>query len=557
MRVSKAFFKTYRENPSDAEITSHKLLVRGGYINKQSMGIYSYMPLGVKVMEKIENIIREEMNMAGAVEVHMPILLPLDVYSSRINHFGSLMFKLKDSQNKDYCLGPTHEEVFTNLVKDYVNSYKQLPITLYQIQTKFRDEIRPRFGLQRSKEFLMKDAYSYDVNTQGLDNSFDNMNTAYNRIFQRLGLDYVSVDADNGSMGGTCSREFMVKSNIGEDSLVVCDKCGYGANTEKCECITKYDIVDYKNYQMEKVKTPCTKTIEDLTKFFGLKKENFVKSVVYKVDNKVVVALVRGDKEVQEVKLLNSVKGINIEMATAEDIKKIGSVAGFVGAVNLQKCTVVADNEIKNMDNFIIGANDVDFHYKNTNIKDLQIDLFADIRLAVSGDVCPNCKVGHLSQMKGIEVGHIFKLGTRYTENLGCKFLDENGKEQVMQMGCYGIGVSRTLSAIVEQNNDERGIVWPKVVAPYQVYMVTANHKDETQINLANKIYDNLQSKGVEILYDDRKESLGVKMTDGELIGIPTILIVGRDAINNKVELVVRSSLKRYIVSVDDIIRHI
>ena len=545
------FFKTFREDPANAEINSHRLLVRAGFIKQMGNGIFMYLPMGLKVLEKLKKIIREEMNKAGAIEVQMPILLPQEVYANRLNTFGNTMYKLKDSTGKDFCLGPTHEEPFTYLVKENIKSYKQLPVTLYQIQNKYRDEIRARFGLQRAKEFIMKDAYSFDTSAEGLDISFDKMKEAYNAVFTRLGLDFVPVEADNGVMGGSGSIEFMVKADIGEDEIIVCD-CGYGANTEKAECVyTPVDDSKVVKNKIEMIKTPSVKTIYELVAFLNLKSENFVKAVVYSTDKGVVLALCRGDREIEEVKLQNTVGAINMEMASPEQIEGIGSVAGFVGAIGLKDVTIVADNDIKNMVNFVIGANKVDYHYINANLEDIHVDIFADIKSARAGDTCPRCG-GSVKTVRGIEVGHIFKLGTRYTKALDCKYLDENGKEQYMIMGCYGIGVSRTLSALVEQNCDDKGMCLPECVAPYKIDVVIANKKDETQIAVANEIYGKIIDASDEVLLDDRNESFGVKLKDAELIGVPYILIVGKGAGENKVELIERKSGERKELTVEE-----
>lgn len=555
MKLSNMFFKTFREDPANAEINSHKLLVRAGFIKQMGNGIFSYLPMGLKVLEKIKNVIRQEMNKAGAIEVQMPILLPQEIYANRINTFGSTMYKLKDSTGKDFCLGPTHEEPFTYLVKESINSYKQLPVTLYQIQNKYRDEIRARFGLQRAKEFIMKDAYSYDTSQAGLDESFEKMKAAYINTFTRLGLDFVPVEADNGVMGGAGSIEFMVKADIGEDEIIVCN-CGYGANTEKASCVFVEEDNSYvEKKNMELVETPNIKTIEELVDFLNIDKVSLLKAVVYTTEKGIAVALVRGDREIEEVKLKNNLGAETMEMASPEDIVSIGSIAGFVGAVNLKDCIIVADNDVKNMTNFVIGANKQDYHYINANISDLHIDYFADIKKMIAGDTCPICG-GSVRVVRGIEVGHIFKLGTKYSKALECKYLDENGKEQYMIMGCYGIGVSRTFSAIVEQGCDERGIVWPEIVAPYRLEIVIANNKDEEQRNIANNIYNNLIDENDDILLDDRNESFGVKLNDAELIGVPYILVVGRGAKDGVVELVKRASLEKVEISIDEFMQN-
>ena len=553
MRLSNMFFKTFREDPANAEINSHKLLVRAGFIKQMGNGIFSYLPMGLKVLEKIKNVIRYEMNKCGSIEVQMPILLPQEIYAHRLDTFGSTMYKLTDNTGKAFCLGPTHEEPFTYLVKENINSYKQLPVTLYQIQNKYRDEIRARFGLQRAKEFIMKDAYSYDTTYENMDKSFDKVKQAYINIFTKLGLDFALVEADNGVMGGAGSIEFMVKADIGEDEIIVCD-CGYAANTEKAECVhCAIDNSNIEKLDMELIHTPNAKTIQDLVSFLHTTEDNFLKAVVYSSDKGVVLALVKGDRDVEEVKLKNNIGAINLEMATAEEIESIGSVAGYVGAKDLHDVIVVADNDVKNMVNFVIGANKKDYHYINANLSDLKIDYFADIKTMREGDKCPRCN-HEVRTARGIEVGHIFKLGTKYSKALECKFLDENGKEQYMIMGCYGIGVSRTFSALVEQNCDENGIVWPEVVAPYSVEIVVANSKDDIQSQVASDLYNTLIDEKDEILLDDRKESFGVKLKDAELIGIPYIVIVGRGAKDGIVELINRSTLDKVEVSIDDVI---
>ena len=524
MRLSQMFFKTYREAPSDAELTSHKLLVRAGYIKKQSAGIYIFMPLGIRVLQKVEKIVREEMDKAGCIEVSMPKLLPEEVYETRIKAFGSSMFRLNDRNGKPMCLGPTHEEVFTNLVKDNVSSYKQLPVTLYQIGEKFRDEVRPRFGLKRAKVVIMKDAYSSHADKASLDDTYEIIKNAYCKVFDRLKLDYVPVFADNGAMGGSGSQEFMVKSDVGEDEIVTCTNCNYAANVEKAESVA--DVAQAEVLQpIEKAPTPKMSTIEELTKFFGISNKKMVKAVVYNSEKGIVVALCRGDREVEEVKVANHVGVNELTMATHEDIESIGSVAGYVGATNeLKNVYIVADYEVQSMKNFVMGANEFDVHYKNANVKDLNVNAYIDLRKVQTGDTCVQCG-GKVKLIRGIEVGHIFKLGTRYTKALDCKFLDENGNSNIMEMGCYGIGVSRAMSACVEQHNDEAGIIWPEEVAPYKVIVVVANSKDEYQAKVGEEIYKNLQSKKFEVILDDRRESAGVKFKDAELIGIPHIII--------------------------------
>lgn len=553
MRLSQMFIKTYRDDPADSEIKSHKLLVRAGYIKKQSAGTYVYLPLAVKVLGKIQNVIESELDRSGCIKVQMPMLLTQDVYTGRIDKFGNDMFKLKDRNGKDYCLGPTHEEMFTQTIKDAITSYKQLPVILYQTQTKFRDEVRPRFGLIRAKEFIMNDAYSYDTDKAGLDKSFQKMSDTYDRIFDRLGLDFVSVEADNGAMGGSGSREFMVKNDVGEDEIMVCEHCKYAANVEKAPCVFEEKVIDVKHKTKSLIKTPNVKTIEELANFLHTTPQNFLKVVAYDTDKGLVLALVRGDREVEEVKLVNLLDTTKFEMASHDAIAKSGSVAGFIGATqDLKNVYVVADNEVKNMHNFVMGGNKEDYHFENANLEDLKVDVFADIRKCVAGDKCPKCSHPMIT-IRGIEVGHIFKNDTHYTELMDCKYLDVNGKQQLMQMGCYGIGVTRTLSALVEQYSDDNGIVWPEIVAPYNAHIVIANVKDEMLVERANVLYDKMIQNGFDVLMDDRKESFGVKLKDAELLGMPYIIVVGRDSENGLYEFVERKSLSKLLKTFDEI----
>lgn len=531
MRMSKLLMPTLREVPSEAEITSHKLMLRAAMIRKLAAGVYSYLPLGLRSKSKVEQIVREEMERAGAQELLMSALLPAEAYqaSGRWEVFGPNMFKLKDRNDRDFCLGPTHEEIFTQAVIDCVRSYKEYPMTLYQIQTKYRDESRPRFGLMRTREFVMKDAYSFDLNEEGLDESYKKMYDAYCRIFKRMGLDFTIVDADSGAMGGSGSQEFMVKSEVGEDGIAYCDECGYAANYEKCECIPQEVPQIEGEFDMEKVHTPKAHTIDELVEFLGMSAHNFAKTIIYKADDKYVAAMVRGDREVNEVKLKNLVGCIDdLELAEPYMVRELTHAeVGFAGPVGLE-IPVYADKEVAMMKNFVIGANETDMHYKNVNInKDFTPFTVADIRLVEEGDVCPKC--GHkIKTAQGVEVGHIFKLGTKYSESLGLKYLDENGKSNVVVMGCYGIGITRCLSAAIEQNNDENGIIWPVALAPYQAIVIPANHKSDEQNEMAEKLYKELTDAGIETLIDDRSERAGVKFKDADLIGIPVRIVVGK-----------------------------
>lgn len=547
MRMSKLLVPTLREVPSEAEITSHKLMLRAGYIRRMAAGIYSYLPLGLKMLRKIENIVREEMDRAGAQELLMPALLPAEAYqaSGRWEVFGPSMFKLKDRSDRDFCLGPTHEELFTQTVKDEVRSYKEYPITLYQIQTKYRDEARPRFGLMRGREFVMKDAYSFDKDAAGLDISYKKMYDAYCRIFTRLGLDFTVVEADSGAMGGSGSQEFMVKSPVGEDGIAYCDACGYAANYEKAECVPEDKTYPDGELVMEKAATPDVHTIEELVGFFGYESYMFAKTIIYKADDKYIAAMVRGDREINEVKLKNIVGCIDdLELADAGVVRELTNAqVGFAGPVGLN-IPVYVDNEVAKMRNFIIGANETGYHYKNVNInRDFTPDYVGDIRVIEAGDKCPRCGAP-IKTAQGIEVGHIFKLGTKYSEALGLTFQDDSGNDNVVIMGCYGIGVSRCMSAAVEQGADDNGMVLPVSVAPFEAMVVPVNVKDETQKALAEKIYEELKAKGIDVIIDDRDERAGVKFKDADLIGIPVRIVVGKKAADGVVEYRLRTETK-------------
>ncbi len=531
MKMSNLMMPTLREVPAEAEIASHRLMLRAGMIRKLAAGIYSYLPLGLRTLKKVEAIVREEMDRAGAQELLMSALLPAEAYqaSGRWEVFGPSMFKLKDRGDRDFCLGPTHEELFTQCVIDNVKSYKEYPMTLYQIQTKYRDEGRPRFGVIRSREFVMKDAYSFDLNQKGLDESYQKMYDAYNRIFTRLGLDFTVVDADSGAMGGSGSQEFMVKSPVGEDGIAYCDDCGYAANYEKCECIPEVVEQIEGYFEMEKIETPNAHTIDELVESLGMKAHNFAKTIIYKADDKYIAAMVRGDRDVNEVKLKNLVGCTDdLELAEPAIVREITNAqVGFAGPINLG-IPVYADKEVEFMKNFVVGANQTDMHYKNVNMgRDFTPDVIADIRVVVNGDKCPKCG-GTIKSEQGIEVGHIFKLGTKYSDALGLKYLDESGKQQTVVMGCYGIGVTRCVAAAVEQLHDDNGIIWPVSIAPYQAIVVPANYKDQEQMEAAEKLYNELLDAGIETLLDDRSERAGVKFKDADLIGIPVRVVVGK-----------------------------
>ncbi len=557
MRLSKYLVPTLREVPSEAEIPSHQLMLRAGLIRKLASGVYSYLPLGLKALKKIENIVRNAMDSHEAQELLMSAVLPKEYFteSGRWDVFGPEMFRLKDRAERDFCLGPTHEEIFTDTVKNTVKSYKQLPMTLYQIQTKYRDERRPRFGVIRSREFIMKDAYSFDKDAEGLDISYKNMYDAYKEAFDKMGLEYLIVDADSGAMGGSGSQEFMVKSEVGEDTIAYCT-CGFCSNIEKAACAPQPIETADPIMDIEKIYTPNSRTIEELTEFLNTDAKSFAKTLLYNSDGKIVAVMVRGDREVNETKLANYLGSIELELASAEEVvDATGAAVGFAGPVGL-KVDVLVDNEVAQMKNFVVGANETKYHFKNVNInKDFAPTVVGDFRNIEVGDICPECRNSKIQTCQGIEVGHIFKLGTKYTDALGCTYLDENGKEQTPIMGCYGIGVSRCLAAVIEQYSDESGIVWPVSVAPFHVIVVPVNSKNEEQARLAEKIYSELKAANIEVLIDDRNERAGVKFKDADLIGIPVRINVGKGAAEGKVEFILRKGLEATELSATDAIK--
>ena len=556
MKLKNNFFYTIREDIKDEDSISGNLLVRSGMIKKSSAGIYMYLPLGFKVLKNIENIIREEMNREGALELSMPALISKDIYEAtgRVQAFGNSSFSLKDRFNRDYILGPTHEELFTIASIANIRSYKDMPYTLYQFQTKFRDEARPRYGLIRVREFVMKDAYSFDKDLEGLNISYKKMFNAYKRAFDRMNLNYRVVKADTGVMGGLLSEEFQAESAIGEDVLVLCDKCDFASNLE----ITKHVSSNTSNEiekKLELVETKDKCTIEEVSNYLNIDIKDTVKALLMNVDNELVILFTRGNRELNESKVLKLLNAKEISFANDELIAKSNAVPGFTGPINLN-CKVVIDEEILTMKNFCCGANKKDYHYINANIKDIKYDLVGDIVNVKEGDICPNCG-GKLYFKKGIEIGNTFKLGTKYSEKLGLNFVDENNKLQPVIMGCYGIGVGRCMAAIVEQNNDEKGIIWPMSVAPFKCSIIIANTKDETQLNLANKLYDELLNKGIEPLLDDRNERMGVKLNDMDLIGIPVRIVVGKKASDNIVELKYRNKDEIFEINVNNVIDYI
>lgn len=555
MRMSKMLVLTLREVPAEAEIVSHKLMLRSGMMRKMASGVYNYMPLGLKVLKNIEDIVREEMNEEGAQEFLASAMLPAELWqeSGRWDVYGEEMFRLKDRNQRDFCLGPTHEEVFTDIARNEIKSYKQLPVNLYQIQTKYRDERRPRFGVMRSREFVMKDAYSFDKDQEGLDACFNKMNEAYVKIFNRCGLDAKCVEADSGAIGGSNSAEFMVKSDVGEDDVVFCNDCNYAANMEKASSTPeKGEKEELKS--LNKVETPNARTIEDLVKFFNVSEKKFIKTLLFKADGKIVAVMVRGDREVNEVKVANVLGEVgDFNMASPEEVVVATSAAvGFAGPIGIKVDELLVDEEVTETYNFIVGANETGYHLENVNYGRDFKGKVGDLRNVTVGEKCPACG-GAVTIARGTEVGHIFKLGTKYSEAMKATFIAENGKEKPFVMGCYGIGVTRTMASIIEQHNDENGIIWPLSVAPYHVSVVPVNIKDEEQLRIAEEIYASLQKLGVQVLMDDRNERAGVKFKDSELMGIPMRITVGKKINEGSVEFKLRSESDNELIKIEDV----
>ncbi len=561
MKMSKMYMPTLREVPSDAEIPSHQLLLRAGMIRQLVSGIYSYLPLGYRVIRKIEQIVREEMDNAGSQELLMSAIQPRELWeaTNRWEDFGPEMWKLKDRNNREFCLGPTHEEYFTNLIKDEIKSYKQLPLSLYQIQTKYRDEKRPRFGLMRCREFIMKDAYSFDTDEENMVKAYEVMWDAYDRVFTRLHLNYKIVEGDTGAMGGKKSHEFMAMSDIGEALVAFCDSCEYAATEEKAEVLYIVDGIISEELEMEKVSTPSVTTIDGLMEFFHLDGSKFAKALVYSAKDSVVMAIIPGDRELNETKLNNflGVADHDIELATEEIIRDItGADVGFTGPIGLKKeVRIVVDSSIAKMKNLVVGGNETDFHIKNVNfLRDFKGEIADDLLQVREGDQCPKCN-GKIVMERGIEVGNIFQLGTKYSTGIDAKYLDENGKAQHFLMGSYGIGVSRSVAAVVEQYHDDKGIVWPINIAPYHVIITVINIKNEEQMNLAEKMYNDLKGLGAEVLLDDRNERAGIKFNDRDLIGIPIRITVGKMAGEGIVEYSLRNIDENREISDDEVMK--
>ena len=546
MRATNLYAPTLRNTPAEAEIASHQLMYRAGLIRKSAGGMYTYLPLAWRTIRKIEQIIREEMDAAGGQEIMMPILQPSELWeeSGRWAAYGAEMIRVKDRHDREFCMGPTHEEMITALVRDELRSYKQLPVLLYQIQDKFRDERRPRFGIMRSREFIMKDLYSFDKDIEGMNESYRKMSVAYTNVFTRCGLDFRAVEADCGAIGGGRSEEFTVLAPEGESRIACCDTCNYAASDEKA-ALRPIDAPAEEMLPIEKTATPGTHTIALLAEYLKVPVEKTIKAVAYQMeDNTLILAFLRGDHEVNEIKLANAVPGAReLRMADEEAIRAAGGCPGFMSPIGLKEGThIVVDETAMRMHNAVSGANEVDFHYVNVNPqRDFGEVTVADIRLVGEGDACPSCAAGHLHIGRGIEAGQIFALGTKYSDAMGATFLDDTGKSQPLQMGCYGIGVGRTMAAAIEQNHDEHGIIWPRAIAPYEVVVVAVNAKVEEQLHYAEEVYEELRAAGIDVLLDDRRERAGVKFNDCDLIGYPVRIAIGPKTIENgSIEVKVR-----------------
>ncbi len=533
MRWNTTFIPTLKEDPADAEVVSHKLLVRAGMIRQVTRGVYDYLPLGLRVIRKTEAIVREEMNRAGAQELLLPFTSPAELWreSGRWDVYGKELLRLKDRHERDFCLAPTHEEVITDLIRREVRSYRELPFNLYQLQTKFRDEVRPRFGLMRGREFIMKDAYSFHADMDDCRREYQNMFETYNRIFSRCGLKFRPVEADTGAIGGTLSHEFQVLAESGEDALVTCQSCNYAANVQTAENrhLQPATRGQEKTTPIKKVSTPRKKSVPDVARFLKLPTDRFIKTLIYKVDGKELVAvLLRGDHEMNELKLQKFLACDEVSLADEGEVQsKTGLVPGFLGPVGL-KLKIVADHAVEGMQGAVTGANQADHHLVEVDqARDFTVSAYADLRTAMPGDACPRCDSGKLERYRGIEVGQIFYLGTKYSEVMKAKFLDAEGKERPIEMGCYGIGITRLMAAAIEQNHDENGIIWSMPLAPFQVILLPINYKDKAIQEAADTLYNELLEKGIEVLLDDRDERPGVKFKDADLIGIPLRVTIG------------------------------
>ena len=540
MRASKMLISTLKEAPNEAVIDSHILLLRAGMVRKLVSGVYNFMPMGKKVLNKIENIIREKMDEAGAFEILSSAIQPKELWeeSGRWSKYGPELMRFKDRHDREFCLGPTHEEIFTDIVKNEVKSYKNLPLNIYQIQTKYRDEMRPRFGLMRSREFLMKDAYSFDIDEKGLDVSYENMRDTYCKIFDTLGLKYKIVLADTGAIGGDGSHQFMALSDVGESTIIYCQECQYAADEEKADAKIEEYNVDEEMLDLVELHTPNHKTIEEVSTYLNVDSRKTAKALIYYAKDKYVCVLIRGDREVNPIKLCNAldIPEFELRLASDKEIEELGLVKGYMGPIGMD-LEIYLDKELENQKNLIVGANKTDYHLGNVNLnRDYKVSKIADLKLAQQGDICPCCG-NRLCSEKGIEVGQLFKLGTKYSESMNCTYLDEAGVNKPMIMGCYGIGVSRTLQSVIDQYHDEWGIKWPVNIAPYHVVVVPVNYKDDQMKSLSDVIYEKLKSMKQEVIIDDRDYKPGFKFKDWDLIGIPYMIIVGRGATEGIVEV--------------------
>jgi prolyl-tRNA synthetase len=553
MKLSNSFFYTIRDEIKDEDSKSGSLLVKSGLIKKEASGIYMFMPMGMRVKRKIEDIIRYEMDCSGASEVLMPALIPSEIFkkSGRYDSFGGDMFRLKDRYSRDYILGPTHEELFLMAAQEKIKSYRDMPFNIYQIQDKFRDEARPRYGLIRTREFTMKDAYSFDVDSKMAQISYDKMVKAYQNSFDKMKIDYRIVRADTGLMGGDLSEEFQAVTEIGEDTLVLCDKCDFGSNIEVASVLAETFDKEKEN-DKELIATPNVKTIEDIVKFLNIDIKKTVKTLIYNIDGNIIAFVLKGDRELNETKIQKLFKAQNVSLATDLELKKITDASfGSLGPVGLN-CKIVIDNEVANMVNFVCGANKTGYHFTNVNLKDFDIYKTADIVNIKEGDKCPKCG-GHIYFKRGIEIGNTFKLGTKYSEHLNLNYLDENNNLKPVYMGSYGIGIARCMSAIAEQNSDEKGLIWPISVAPFTVSITIINVKDNIQNKMALNLYDEFNKNNIDVLLDDRDERAGVKFKDMDLIGIPIQIVVGKKAVDKIVELKTRDGKISKEVKIDKI----
>jgi len=554
MRFSRAYIPTTKESPKDAQLPSHIFLSRAGFVAQVASGLYNFLPLGKRVLRKIETVINEEMAACGALEVDLSFVTPAELWeeSGRIEKFGKELLRFRDRKDNLFVLGPTHEEMMVSIVRNRVTSYKQLPLNVYQIKTKFRDEARPRFGLMRAREFVMKDGYSFHASTEDLDREFDAMEAAYKRILERLGLTFRIVEADSGAIGVTGSKELMVLAQSGEDTLAVCDTCEYGANVEAARRAPRSVFPEAPDADFAKFKTPNIKSIDDLSAFFHADPfytlKAVIKRAVYTEGSEPVCFFIRGCDELQDVKARNSVGAIDLVDISEEELKEIGLVPGFVGPLDQDKIRFVMDNDTRDATSMICGANEVDYHFVGVHLNVMEKAAFADLIAVQEGDGCPHCS-GQLLHTKGIEVGHIFKLGTVYSAPLKAEYLDENGRAQPFIMGTYGMGVSRLVAAVIEQHHDERGCIWTHATAPYMVNVMVSNIKEEAHMAYAETLYQELQSRGIETILDDRKERFGFKMSDAELIGFPFTVIIGKELENEQVQIMIRAT--REMITID------